>query len=231
MGCPYFPKEKPFKADDFRDKKGRMRRQAARFRVFRCNEKGEPEEEMVPGRGNLKRIHWTVHPANKKSVWYQFQTRNGQNGYASNHPFRNADITNREEREQMIIDPGPRTLTGPKQRATFARGSSDGYPESFPPENLEPKNIDTLGEILTDSRNRLIFVGGYGHAGSTYRPVGIVEYANNDGWWDDTSDGPVTATLEFFRRRRGSCSCVGTYGAARLCSRNPQPGDPLRHHV
>ena len=51
-----------------------------------------------------------------------------------------------------------------------------------------------LGEIRTDEKGRLVVLGGFGKSDS---PVGneIVSYANNDGWYDDTSDGPVKATV------------------------------------
>ena len=38
-------------------------------------------------------------------------------------------------------------------------------------------------------------LGGLGHAGTTIDPPAIQEYANNDDWFDDTADGPVTATV------------------------------------
>ena len=38
-------------------------------------------------------------------------------------------------------------------------------------------------------------LGGYGHSGTDRPPPAIVDYANNDRWWDDTSDGPVTARV------------------------------------
>src|SRR5262249_32111947 len=41
----------------------------------------------------------------------------------------------------------------------------------------------------------LIVLGGHGHSGSTHHPPAIADYANNDYWFDDTSDGPVTATV------------------------------------
>jgi hypothetical protein len=197
-GLPILVDGKPFTAEDFRSPDRRMRRQAARFRVFGTDASGGTGEEIQAGRGGVARIEWTVHLANKKPIWYEFQTLDGEDGYASNHPLRNAGITDPAKRTKMIIDPGPRTLTDCGQSASFSRRSdAHGYPMTFPPADLEPYGIDTLGEIHTDEQGRLIVVGGHGRSGSMYRPAGITSYANNDGWWDDTSDGPVTATIVF----------------------------------
>src|SRR5919108_277140 len=54
---------------------------------------------------------------------------------------------------------------------------------------------ETAGGLRTDDQGRLIVLGGHGRSGSERRTVRILDYANNDGWWDDTSDGPVTARL------------------------------------
>lgn len=193
--------------DDFKDSKGRIKRQAARFRVYVYdddNPDGRPLElgDKVAGGGNqgtLIDIHWRVHLANKKAAWYTFDALQGEHGYAPSHPRRNADITDAEARQQLIIDPGPRIVDATDNRtASFGRDGGDVYATSFPPP-LEPCSIDTLGDLVTDDRGRLLVLGGHGCSGSAYfGELGhprIDEYANNDGWFDDTSDGPVTARL------------------------------------
>ena len=48
---------------------------------------------------------------------------------------------------------------------------------------------------------RLLVLGGHGRSGSfasTVRPAAHRDYANNDGWFDDTSDGPVMARLVMY---------------------------------
>lgn len=184
-----------FKSHDFRSADGKLRRQGARFQVYRYDDddQGRP---VQPGSAGVAGVEWTVHLANKKAIWYEFQTNLGENGYAPDHPPRNASVSDPEERTRMIIDPGPRTVSQPGQRAAFSRDDNpDGYPMTFPPQDLEPYGIDTLGEILSDDRGRLVVAGGHGRSGSMIHPPHIGEYANNDGWWDDTSDGPVTATV------------------------------------
>jgi hypothetical protein len=84
--------------------------------------------------------------------------------------------------------------------------------DSFPPERLvEPQGpIQTLGELRTDADGRLIVAGGHGRTAGWLTDtqhrrgepadlslVAITDAVNNDQWFDDTSDGPVRATLVF----------------------------------
>ena len=58
-----------------------------------------------------------------------------------------------------------------------------------------------LGEIRTDEEGRLIVLGGFGQ--SEYVGAGprrISNFANNDDWHDDVSDGTVTATVTILGR-------------------------------
>ena len=49
--------------------------------------------------------------------------------------------------------------------------------------------------MYLDADGHLIFVGGFGRSGSENEQPEIQDYANNDGWWDDTSDGTVSAEV------------------------------------
>jgi hypothetical protein len=51
-----------------------------------------------------------------------------------------------------------------------------------------------LGDLLTDGAGRLIVLGGFGKSRSP-SGRGLTNFANNDGWCDDVSDGPVRATI------------------------------------
>jgi len=194
----------------FKDADGRIKRQAARFQIYVYDDdspEGRPLKigDKISGGGNqgtLVDIQWQVYVANKKSVWYRFQQLEGEHGYAPNHPRRNADITDPDARQFLIIDPGPRVVDGTSRRsAHFSRASGNAYSPTFPPP-LKPHSIDTLGEIRTDDSGRLLVLGGHGNSG-TYKFADfgqprIDEYANNDGWFDDTSDGPVMARLVMY---------------------------------
>ena len=205
-GLPINPDGSPFTEADFRDTDKRLCRQAARFTLYRDNPDGTQEEVTLATPG-VASIEWTVHVANKKASWYEFKTNAGENGYASNHPLRNAGVG---DRLSLVIDPGPRLIQGANaQPRHFSRDSvPPGYQGAmFPPTGLLPagNDIDTLGELHTDSQGRLLFLGGLGHAGSPINPPSIGEYANNDGWWDDTSDGPVHAVVQFTDGSRIDC--------------------------
>lgn len=194
----------------FKDAEGRIKRQAARFQIWAYDDEhpeGRPLKlgDHIEGGGNsgtLINIQWRVHLANKKASWYEFEQLQGEHGYAPNHPLRNAAITDENARQRLIIDPGPRTVDHTDQRvAHFSRNGFDVYAPTFPPP-LAPNSIDTLGDMLTDDTGRLLVLGGHGNSGSyrfdEFGQPRIDDYANNDGWFDDTSDGPVMARLVMF---------------------------------
>ncbi|WP_420829397.1 LodA/GoxA family CTQ-dependent oxidase [Nannocystis pusilla] len=57
-----------------------------------------------------------------------------------------------------------------------------------------------LGQLRTDDAGRLVFLGGHGVSASPtnqpiFDPNVPTTFINADGWYDDTSDGPVTATV------------------------------------
>ena len=204
----------------FKDAEGRIRRQAARFEVWVYDEtspEGRPIQrgDRIEGGGNagaLVDIQWRVWLANKKASWYEFKQLEGEHGYASSHPLRNAAITDPDTRQRLIIDPGPRSVDGTtRRRASFDRDGGENYSPTFPPP-LRPCSIDTLGDLLTDNQGRLLVLGGHGHSGSyLYDEFGqprIDNYANNDGWFDDTSDGPVMARLVMFSELVGQVRFV-----------------------
>lgn len=198
-GLPILPDGGMFTEDDLRDSQRNLKRQGVRFRVYCFPEWGDPYEVF----SSEATIEWTVHLANKKSAWYKFEPVTGEGTYPPNTQLRNPDVTS--NRQTLIIDPGPRTLTGANQSSSFSREDNPkGYKMSFPPEGLQPFTIDTLGEIKTDSDGRLIVIGGLGHSGTdlAYPPQENLHNTNNDHWWDDTSDGPVSATVVLSDGRR-----------------------------
>ena len=194
----------------FKDNEGRIKRQAARFQLYVYddeNPKGRPLKlgDPIKGGGNhgvLVDIQWQVYLANKKSSWYEFLQTEGEHGYGKDHPRRNADVTDDEARQMLIIDPGPQIVnTKDRRRARFDR-VNENYAPTFPPP-LKPNSIDTLGEIKTDDSGRLLVLGGHGNSGTFKTGVGqprIDTYANNDGWFDDTSDGVVMARLVMYSK-------------------------------
>ena len=201
---------------NFKDDEGRIRRQAARCRVYVYDETSPDGREVAIGNTfaivdlhsgqrltvRIDDIQWTVYLANKKASWYAFQETAGEHGYEDGHPLRNAGITNTNDRQQLIIDPGPRTVAFQNPKTRRAAFEAAGGPTSFPPE-LRPNSIASLGDLVCtqqDGRNRLLVLGGFGNSGGMLAGFGnpkIQAYANNDGWFDDVSDGPVTAAFVY----------------------------------
>jgi hypothetical protein len=200
----------------FRDADGNVLKQAARFRVYAYDSTnpGDPGTEVKAGSGGVTGIAWTVYLANKKSCWYQFEQLTGSGmegdaGYLANgpslNPLRNAGIQDPAQRQALILDPGPRTV-GAGHPATAELTLPPGTP-TLDPQKIEPSAISTLGSLLLDAAGDLLVLGGEGSSGTTnlapkprdgkpplYEYV-LTTYANNDGWFDDVADGPVTASL------------------------------------
>jgi hypothetical protein len=153
----------------------RVKRQAARFRIFGYDGDGKAVGELAASEAT---ITWTVHLANNKAEWFEFDGGDGEHNKPT-APRRNKKIT---DRKKLMIDPGPRTITGPGKSALFTGGEFMGIPVP-------------LGEIRTEKDGRLLVIGGFGKSGSSDKAPPIKHYANNDGWYDDVSDGPVTAQV------------------------------------
>lgn len=120
---------------------------------------------------------------------------------------------------KLTIDAGPRAIAGANKSgvhfdnatvasycdaATRKIVEQPAYPKSFPNDSFPRMDmpsgpIDTLGELLTDAKGRLLVLGGYGRAAGWRLggPVPLNEDVNNNQWFDDTSDGEVSATLIF----------------------------------
>ncbi len=192
----------------FKDDQGRIKRQAARFQVWVFDEvsgDGRPLKigDPIAGGGNngtLVAIQWRVHIANKKASWYQFDQLQGEHGYSAAHPLRNPHVEG-TDRQRLIIDPGARIVDSKDvRRASLDRSGGGVITTSFPGP-LTPMSIDKLGDLIVDDEARLLVLGGHGHSGSEKTAPGepsIQNYANNDGWFDDTGDGPVMARLVMF---------------------------------
>jgi len=173
---PEIPGGLPIAPDGYKDGRGAMKRQAARFRIFGLDAEGQVVRELVEKEAT---IEWTVHLANMKASWYDFET-------ALDIP--EAEPTTRRNpayprilRDGLMIDPGPRQVAGRNDSAVFDTGKFLG-------------NRVYLGEIRTDKAGHLLVLGGRGHS---FSPNGrpLTTFANNEGWTDDTSDGPVTARV------------------------------------
>jgi L-Lysine epsilon oxidase N-terminal/L-lysine epsilon oxidase C-terminal domain len=198
----------------YRDASGALKKQGARFKVFAYDSANpaDPGTRVQVGttKANGKTIaaiEWTVYLANKKASWFQFKQLTGSGmegdaGYQANNanhaklnPLRfnqalgatdDPATMNDPARKALILDPGPRTVSGP---------SAPAQEFTIKSKQLQPFDITTLGRIQTDADGNLIVLAGNGDSGSTDLPPTIGNYANNNGWFDDVSDGPVSGAL------------------------------------
>ena len=79
-------------------------------------------------------------------------------------------------------DPGPKPISGINQRVEVA-GAVGDVPVQ-------------LGTLRTDDAGRLVVLGGFGESGPFKDDAGEPNGIWNEGWYDDTSDGPVQAMLK-----------------------------------
>src|SRR6185295_17852492 len=88
----------------------------------------------------------------------------------------------------LTIDPGTRTINGPNQQKLFDTGQIkfSGAPPTTVP----------LGEIRSDPENHLLVLGGFGKSASPQGTALDSYFWASDDWYDDISDGPVTATVK-----------------------------------
>ncbi|MRG92742.1 LodA/GoxA family CTQ-dependent oxidase [Polyangium spumosum] len=190
LGSPPGTTAPPYKVD------GKIKPQAARFRIFEyqwINGRLTPVREVNLTTPGVLGITWKAHLANKKASFHKFYGLAGESTPPG--PLRNASV---QDRRSLEIDFGARTIGGSSQGPTEFRAGTSGDPasEACPiGANAEPV-IDYLGQLRTDAEGRLIVLGGKGRANHvTEAPLELPSYANNDGWFDDVSDGPVTAVV------------------------------------
>jgi hypothetical protein len=174
----------------------------------------------------VKDVVWTVHLANKKANAYNVVNSQGLRAYADGKvpQLRNPEVYGEHGTldpqtrvRQLVIDPGPRAIMSSRHGvvsfdastpATYSdrqgviREQKD-YPKSFPQGELFQPNgpLDTLGELTTDEKGRLLVLPGKGRTAAMYDeygdPIPLTGDLNNTGWFDDAADGPVSARIVF----------------------------------
>jgi hypothetical protein len=174
---PELPDSAPKPKDElFKDNQGRVKRQAARFRIYGYDSNGKVLKELTSDDCSIK---WKVHLVNRKGDAKVFT------GIASDSPTVRLRNRNISDRGSLIIDPGPVEIEGTSQGGNKYKFDKGKF--------LNFNNI-YLGELRTDEKGRLIALGGFGKSegnGAPFNP-GLFD---SDGWYDDISDGPVTASV------------------------------------
>lgn len=181
----------------YKQSPGTLKRQAARFRIWRytwdARQNGYVPDATELGPGAVKSIAWTVELANRKASFFEFHGTNGEHEAEAFNPRRRNRRVTAGRDTKLELTPGARSISGPmKGPEKFGLGVA-GIPITY------------LGELLTDDQGRLLVLGGLGQSAASPQlaaacglpyPKKLEEYANNPTWFDDVSDGPVTAEVE-----------------------------------
>ena len=215
---PEVPNPPPAAPGFYRDAEKKLKRQGARFRLYGVNARGQIIRELTADEAE---IEWHMQLANTKSAWYGFQLALDIPEAASAPPttLRNAAIP---DCDKLAIRPGVKKVSGknaPPQR--FDDGKFMGKPVY-------------LGEAFSDEKGRLIVLGGHGKSAS-YDGSLAITFANNEGWHDDISDGPITATVIYqgqsLARGAGLVHCRATqlWSAAKVGAHHVGSDARCRH--
>ncbi len=166
----------------YRDKTGALKRQAAEFRIYGLNADGKAVKELTMDEAD---ITWHSQLANQKSSWYQFQIAlDIPEMYDKDIPpslLRNIDV---KDRDKLKIIGKKRKISKPNE----SKGNK--FKGKF------FNKAVYLGEMRTDAKGRLIMLGGHGESENLDGNIAVT-FANNEGWHDDMSDGPVTAEVNY----------------------------------
>jgi hypothetical protein len=177
------------KPGQLRDGNDAIKRQAARFRIYGLNAHGAAVAELTPDNAV---ITWSAHLVNKKSSWYRFDAAMDIPLTANiSVPRRNPSISF-ADRSKLVIDPGRREIAGKNTLGRTYQFDTGVFKGVKVP----------LGEIRTDENGRLLVLGGYGNSGTPsgapiFTPSDPNSFNNADDWYDDMSDGPITAKVVF----------------------------------
>jgi hypothetical protein len=185
---PEVPGAGPDPSGGFRDACGHLKRQAARFRIYATLQ----NDDVVEVTAEDAKIEWRVELANLKAGWYRFTTAMDlPHNLAVSCTRRNPEIGLTDvnsgllNRAQLDIMPQPKKIEGVKRSGKdFVFGDGKFFDQKV-----------YLGELRTDEAGRLIVLGGRGDTGAHPPDKAASTFANNDGWHDDISDGPVRATV------------------------------------
>jgi hypothetical protein len=177
---------------------GRVRRQAARFRIFEYTESGgvwTVSREVTADAPDVVELTWTVHLANRKASFFTFDGLAGSPLLPA-RPARELRNKGVIDRRKLEIDPLPRSIKGPGGGPVeFSKGTSNNPWKELWPVPVPSPDLTSLGELRTDDKGRLIVIGGGGVITSQGTDTRLEHPFNNDGWFDDVSDGPISAVL------------------------------------
>lgn len=158
---------------NYKDATFRHKRQAARFRIFEFedNDSGGHLFELPDG----AEITWKVRLANIKAG-----------------VMRPTNPPSSPMRPVLAAGAGDRRITPDEQKISGAMASG----KVFDTGEFLGDTVN-LGELRTDAKQNLLVLGGKGKSDSpTNPPSNLTNFYTNPGWYDDVSDGTVTAMVQ-----------------------------------
>ncbi len=195
---PELPGRVPNEGEPYRDARGRVKRQGQRFRIYEYEVDGDAARPLREITAADAAIAWQVRLVNRKAAFDEtsleqdywktaaWSDQQPVGAYLAAAP-RNTDIRDTQAapfaRRALIIDSGEQHLAPGETQVLQGHWNSATV---------------VLGEIHTDPDGRLVVLGGRGVSACPGDPAPSIDhFANNDGWYDDSSDGIVSATLDF----------------------------------
>ncbi|WP_435138905.1 CTQ-dependent glycine oxidase GoxA [Pseudopelagicola sp. nBUS_19] len=193
---------------EFKDGLEQIKKQVQRFRVYAFDAENKVIGEVI-GDG----IRWDVHLANTKANWYGFNNPLDNGDLAPGLPSQKRNqffVSNQEREENLIIDGGKIGISGVGINSTGdnAAYAFEGVFWGGQPDATKVR----LGQLRTDDSGRLLVIPPNGVSNS---PSGaaITSFADNNAWYDDWCDGPVTASVKIggkvFNAEPSWVTCVG----------------------
>ena len=175
---PEVPGTVPRPRGGFKDAAGAIARQAARFRVYGYDRRGRVVREITAADAD---ISWTVSVANTKAAWYRFgvaldlpiaQPVSRRNGFTPRRRPRPP-----RDRTRAAHDRGPR-----RRRRSRSAGRVPRRGRST------SASCCSTGVVAWSSCPAPA-------PRSPPAPTPLRTFSDNDGWADDTCDGPVHASV------------------------------------
>lgn len=191
----------------YRDKKQRLKRQAQRYRIYGYDADDNLVGEINTDNGDVADISWRVHVRNMKAANYAFQGAYLFDPAKYRNPDIQGDAKDPIDRDKLIIDPGPQTISGSNPETVMLKGDIFGGVDTgvlpgylrfqgyTPPDRnvgvrvkyKEKKGIE-LGQLRLDDKQRLIFVPAPGNSDCVTTPR--VELSNPSEFYS-APNGPV----------------------------------------
>jgi hypothetical protein len=196
------PNDEPTAIEEFRfrDDNHKIKRQAVRFRVYAYDKAGEILGEInndtKDGLHKKYKLTWTVSVANKKAAFKLFHGRYRPD----TDRLRNPDVDpldppytdeKLDERSNLIVD-ATEEISGLNSGPVGLKGLFTGS---------QATGTDiTLGELRSDEKGRLVFLGGKGNsfcvADESKPPIPeIISEFDSIDWIDDICDGWVSVKV------------------------------------